>query len=167
MATVLHPAKHAGTGITSQCNHTISLAFADLPDLNGMLALLHGPTAHCRMMHELPSQTCLMQVQDATWITASNSLKCTNADEVLLLLKSSDRIAHDICNAFDGCKENLQEEVRYVLVLKKHYDLKPEREFRCFIKGHDLIGEHLCMLIHVTGRVYIDKIADKLSLHMV
>ena len=84
-----------------------------------------------------------MRVQDATWVTASNSLKCSHADEVLLLLKSSDRIAHDICNAFDGCQGSPPQEFKYVLVLKKFYDLKPEREFRCFVKGHDLVGEHL------------------------
>lgn len=82
-------------------------------------------------------------MQDATWVTSSNSIACANADEVLLLLKSSDRIAHDICHAFDGCQDQPQEPVQYVLVLKKYYDLKPEREFRCFIKGHDLVGEYL------------------------
>ncbi|KAL0048552.1 hypothetical protein WJX82_005697 [Trebouxia sp. C0006] len=78
--------------------------------------------------------------KDATWITASNSIKCTNADEVLLLLKSSDRVAHDICNTFDSCGGQPQQDVPYTLVLKKYYDLKPEREFRCFVQGHDLIG---------------------------
>ena len=79
-------------------------------------------------------------MQEAAWITAGSSLKCTNADEVLLLLKSSDRIAHDICNAFNSCHDKPLQEVPYVLVLKKHYDLKPEREFRCFVRGHELIG---------------------------
>ncbi len=79
-------------------------------------------------------------MQDATWITASNSIKCTNADEVPLLLKSSDRVAHDICNTFDSCGGQPQQDVPYTLVLKKYYDLKPEREFRCFVQGHDLIG---------------------------
>lgn len=79
-------------------------------------------------------------MQDATWVAASNSIKCTNADEVLLLLKSSDRVAHDICNAFESCIDRPQQEVPYILVLKSYYDLKPEREFRCFVKGHDLIG---------------------------
>ncbi|DBB11097.1 TPA: hypothetical protein ACH3X3_006556 [Trebouxia sp. C0006] len=65
--------------------------------------------------------------KDATWITASNSIKCTNADEVLLLLKSSDRVAHDICNTFDSCGGQPQQDVPYTLVLKKYYDLKPER----------------------------------------
>lgn len=89
----------------------------------------------------------LIVSQDATWVTSSNSIKCTNADEVLLLLKSSDRIAHDICNAFDSCRDQPQQNVPYVLVLKKYYDLKPEREFRCFVQGHDLIGMS-CVCTH-------------------
>ena len=88
-------------------------------------------------------------MQDATWVTASNSIKCTNADEVLLLLKSSDRVAHDICNAFDSCGGQPQQDVPYTLVLKKYYDLKPEREFRCFVQGHDLIGM-FCFFVHST-----------------
>lgn len=83
---------------------------------------------------------CLLLMQDATWVTASNSIVCANADEVLLLLKSSDRIAHDICNAFDGCIDKADEPVNWVLVLKKQYDLKPDREFRCFVKDNDLVG---------------------------
>lgn len=85
-------------------------------------------------------------MQDAIWITASNSINCTTADEVLLLLKSSDRAAHDICNAFDGCSDKPQQEIPHVLVLKKYYDLKPEREFRCFVQGHDLVGKISCCL---------------------
>lgn len=80
-------------------------------------------------------------MQDAAWVAASNSTVCTNADEVLLLLKSSDRIAHDICHAFDSCSDRPHEPVHWVLVLKKQYDLKSDREFRCFIKSHDLVGE--------------------------
>ncbi|GLI65690.1 hypothetical protein VaNZ11_009297 [Volvox africanus] len=33
---------------------------------------------------------------DALWVSASGSLACRNADEVLLLLKCSDRVAHDV-----------------------------------------------------------------------
>lgn len=61
--------------------------------------------------------------------------------QVLLLLKSSDRIAHDICSAFDGCGRKPAEPIAYTLALRKWIALKPEREFRCFVRGHDLIGE--------------------------
>ncbi|WIA11897.1 hypothetical protein OEZ85_011981 [Tetradesmus obliquus] len=33
---------------------------------------------------------------DALWISAYNSLKCCNADQVILVLKSSDRVMHDL-----------------------------------------------------------------------
>ena len=84
-------------------------------------------------------------------MTASNSIACSNADEVLLLLKSSDRIAHDICHAFDGCQNKPQQPVQYCLVLKKFYDLKPEREFRCFVRDHELVGKYrpACMHCHI------------------
>ncbi|KAK9810430.1 hypothetical protein WJX72_010569 [[Myrmecia] bisecta] len=78
--------------------------------------------------------------KDATWISANKSLICENAEEVVLLLKSSDRIAHDICHAFDGCTAPPCPPPKHTLALRKAYDLKPEREFRCFVKGNDLIG---------------------------
>lgn len=61
--------------------------------------------------------------------------------QVLLLLKSSDRIAHDICNAFDGCLEKPAQPVAHTLALRKWVALKPEREFRCFVRGYDLVGK--------------------------
>ena len=78
-------------------------------------------------------------------MTATNSTCCTNADEVVLLLKSSDRVADDICHAFDACPARPAEPVQHVLVLKKQYDLRPEREFRCFVRGHQLIGKATCI----------------------
>jgi hypothetical protein len=61
--------------------------------------------------------------------------------QVVLLLKSSDRIAHDICHAFDGCNREPEHPVAFTLALRKWIPLKLEREFRCFVKGHDLIGK--------------------------
>ncbi|KAK9905753.1 hypothetical protein WJX75_005749 [Coccomyxa subellipsoidea] len=75
---------------------------------------------------------------DAAWVSSCKSLACRNADEVLLLLKSSDRIAHDICHAFDACTEAPAEPPEFHLALRKWIPLRPEREFRCFVKGHDL-----------------------------
>lgn len=59
---------------------------------------------------------------------------------MLLLLKSSDRVAHDICHAFDACALVPNEPVQHALALRKWIALKPERELRCFVKQHDLIG---------------------------
>ena len=77
--------------------------------------------------------------KDTTWLNPTRTLRCENADTVFLMLKASDRVAHDLCHAFDGWDEDSDEECggvgapRFTLVLKKWYDLKPGREFRCFV----------------------------------
>lgn len=103
--------------------------------------------------------------RDATWINPCNSLACTNADEVLLMLRSSDRVAHDVCHAFDACtadvapsggdgrpstsggagqqgQQQQQSNVRYSLALRKWYDLRPERELRAFVRRQQLVGAY-------------------------
>lgn len=41
--------------------------------------------------------------------------------QVVLLLKSSDRIAHDICNTFDDSDE--KPKIQFKLILKKWFNL--------------------------------------------
>ena len=67
------------------------------------------------------------------------------AAQVLLLLKSSDRVAHDICHAYDACTSSqdprqLQRQVQHSMALRKWVAMRPEREFRCFVRGRELIG---------------------------
>lgn len=109
------------------------------------------------------------RVQDAVFMTLTQSLACRNPDEVLLLLKSSDRVAHDICHALEGDTDGALAGagaatagaagdgstssggghagaaagagVRHVMALRRWHDLRPEREFRCFVRGHQLVGE--------------------------
>lgn len=57
-----------------------------------------------------------------------------------MLLKSSDRIAHDICHAFDHCIGASPPPARYVLALRKWRDLRPESEFRAFVRDHRLVA---------------------------
>lgn len=98
---------------------------------------------------------------DAVWIATGNTLRCTTSDEVMLLLKSSDRVAHDLTDAlyiYDGDDlldkysgdiskgdakassiEKLQD-VQHVLALREWFDLKPGREFRCFVLHGQLRG---------------------------
>lgn len=63
---------------------------------------------------------------------------------MLLLLQSSDRVAHDLTEAFSHCEPPCTSgpppAFRPCLVLKPWYDLRPEREFRCFARGHRLVG---------------------------
>ena len=60
--------------------------------------------------------------------------------QVLLLLKSSDRVAHDICHAFDSCEAAPSGPVQHTLALRKWFALRPERELRCFVRQRHLIG---------------------------
>ena len=62
--------------------------------------------------------------------------------QVLLLLKSSDRVAHDICHAFDSCEAPPSGPVQHALALRKWVALRPERELRCFVRQRELIGGH-------------------------
>lgn len=39
--------------------------------------------------------------QDAAWVSPDNTLKCTVSAEVILLLKSSDYISHDLTKLYD------------------------------------------------------------------
>jgi len=45
-----------------------------------------------------------------------------------------------MCHAFDACTLVPNEPVQHALALRKWIALKPERELRCFVKQHDLIG---------------------------
>ncbi|KAF9435279.1 hypothetical protein BGZ76_006576 [Entomortierella beljakovae] len=79
--------------------------------------------------------------RDASWIAASNTLKCHNPGDVFLLLKSSDFIAHDLAHAYEDCSDEADGKTglgiktrpdTIELVLRKWFDLAPSMEFRCF-----------------------------------
>lgn len=76
--------------------------------------------------------------QDATWISPSNSMKCVTVNDVYLLLKSSDYIAHDLTR-FDELG-GVPEDFSFELVLRKWVNVNPALEFRCFVKDRELIA---------------------------
>ncbi|RIA96531.1 Stomatin family protein [Glomus cerebriforme] len=84
--------------------------------------------------------------RDATWISATNTLRCNSPSDIFLLLKSSDFIAHDLDHAFDDCHYDNQNDPRrnrpnaFELVLRKWYDVAPSMEFRCFVKDEELVA---------------------------
>ncbi|ORZ15474.1 D123-domain-containing protein [Lobosporangium transversale] len=106
--------------------------------------------------------------RDASWIAPTNTLKCHNAADIFLLLKSSDFVAHDLAHAYEDCSDGAplttrkdhiitkkaaevdvdadvavgvrQRPETIELVLRKWFDLAPSMEFRCFVKGHQLVG---------------------------
>ena len=106
--------------------------------------------------------------KDATWIAATNTMECTAPNDVYLLLKSSDFVAHDLDQAFDGCVDdndddnddnddhdaapaegrsthgpprNAARDIPYHLVLRKSIPaLVSSMEFRCFVRRRRLLG---------------------------
>ena len=76
--------------------------------------------------------------KDATWISTTNDLVCTSANDVYLLLKSSDFITHDLEHPFDDCSDELP--IPYHLVLRKAFNLNPALEFRCFVRDRKLVA---------------------------
>lgn len=81
--------------------------------------------------------------KDATWMSATNDLQCTGANDVYLLLKSSDFVTHDLDHAFDGCVSDPgssgNPEIPYHLVLRKYVNFNPALEFRCFVRNRVLL----------------------------
>ena len=71
--------------------------------------------------------------KDASWITLDSTLKCRDASDIFLLLKSSDFIQHDLSMA-------QLHSIPLVLCLREWFDLNPSMEFRCFIKNQKIIG---------------------------
>ncbi|KAG9445826.1 hypothetical protein H6P81_011954 [Aristolochia fimbriata] len=81
--------------------------------------------------------------KDAAWISTTGTLKCTSLAEIALLLRSSDSIVHDLCHPFDSCDgtDSPDQPQRFFLALRKWYpSLRPEMEFRCFIRDQTLVG---------------------------
>ncbi|KAJ5667383.1 hypothetical protein N7507_003247 [Penicillium longicatenatum] len=94
--------------------------------------------------------------KDATFMSATNDTKCATANDVYLLLKSSDFITHDLQHPFDDCVPDSATnghdseaptidspipDVPYHLVLRKYANFNPSLEFRCFVRNRKL----LCM----------------------
>jgi len=84
--------------------------------------------------------------KDAVWMNWTGNLKCTDSEQVILLLKSSDCIMHDLTEPFSFCEdesehENLQNnEIQYYIVLRKWETIEPASEFRCFVSNDKIIG---------------------------
>lgn len=127
--------------------------------------------------------------KDAAWILPNNTIECSTPDEVFMLLKSSDRIAHDIdvLNCIlqsresprsplgkereDRESESSQEQDTipdhaHVIAVRKWYHLKPGREFRCFVRNNTLVAvcqRDLSMKFeHLLG-ASMEKIIDRIK----
>ncbi|KAH9610326.1 hypothetical protein KSS87_000324 [Heliosperma pusillum] len=80
--------------------------------------------------------------KDTAWISPTGTLKCTSFSDIALLLRSSDSLVHDLCHAYDSCNDKtLSRPSHFYLALRKWYpSLRPEMEFRCFVRDQQLIG---------------------------
>ncbi|RMZ85936.1 hypothetical protein DV737_g256, partial [Chaetothyriales sp. CBS 132003] len=79
--------------------------------------------------------------KDATWMSPTNDMTCRTANDIYLLLKSSDFITHDLEHAFDDCLDvNNASAIPYHLVLRKKFEINPALEFRCFVRNRHLIA---------------------------
>eukprot|EP01036_Dinobryon_divergens_P023655 gene23656-32027_t len=77
---------------------------------------------------------------DAAWLFGG-SLKCRRVEDILLLLKSSERITFDIEHMFDKCKNSQRKKPdEYTLVIRRWADLLPSMEFRIFIRSNNIVG---------------------------
>ncbi|XP_072024900.1 translation initiation factor eIF2 assembly protein-like [Amphiura filiformis] len=80
--------------------------------------------------------------KDASWIACGNTLKCHTPNDIILLLKSSDFVTHDVTCPFDSCEddETASDEVQFELILRKWVDVSQAMEFRVFVKHDNIIG---------------------------
>jgi len=79
---------------------------------------------------------------DALHFSPDASLKCMSPNEVFLLLKSSDKINHDLTYPFENChdSDSTDESPVYTVALQEFAKLAPSREFRCFIRNKQPIA---------------------------
>jgi hypothetical protein len=80
--------------------------------------------------------------KDATWINAGETMRCTRVSEIIILLKASDFISHDLNCPYEYCQDLQEQDQEYQLVLnlRKWSQLYPSREFRCFVKNRHIVG---------------------------
>nr|CCA14300.1 cell division cycle protein 123 putative [Albugo laibachii Nc14] len=82
--------------------------------------------------------------RDAKWILST--LQCHTFDDIVLLLKSSDFITHDLLYPYRFCKDATSSETRGIantspcLVMKKWCNLHDSMLFRGFVRHHALIA---------------------------
>ncbi|KAG5418989.1 CDC123 [Candida metapsilosis] len=78
--------------------------------------------------------------KDASWLIPGNTIRCIEANDIYLLLKSSDHIVDDLLHPFSEVENANDIKVAYELVLKKWIDINPALEFRVFVKDGKILG---------------------------
>ncbi|AET41365.1 cell proliferation protein CDC123 Ecym_8069 [Eremothecium cymbalariae DBVPG len=82
--------------------------------------------------------------KDATWILPNNSMRCSEVNDVYLLLNASNYIMYDLHHAFEECIAeeggNHAGSVEYELILREWFNINPALEFRVFIRDGMILG---------------------------
>ncbi|KAI8055219.1 D123-domain-containing protein [Syncephalis plumigaleata] len=78
--------------------------------------------------------------KDAAWIATTRNLSCTNYSDIILLLKSSDVVVHDLLHAYDDCNTSINVKAQPTLILRQWQTINPAHEFRCFVRDRQLIA---------------------------
>jgi len=94
--------------------------------------------------------------KDAAWMVGT--LRCATADDVIMLLKASDFVSHDLHNAFDHCRSE-QRRTRpdhFCLVLRQWRTVEESGEFRCFVHSN-----RLCAVSQRHGALMFPHLSEK------
>lgn len=78
---------------------------------------------------------------DAAWINMG-TMQCNSFENLVLLLKSSDKVIFDLEHMFDECinfdKDNI--EFKMIIVLREWKDIDKSTEFRLYVHNNQLKG---------------------------
>ncbi|UXI18822.1 hypothetical protein NH340_JMT04765 [Sarcoptes scabiei] len=99
--------------------------------------------------------------EDSCWMHATRT-KCSDLTSIFLLLKSSDKIVHDLTDPFEGCEDSdrINREVfNYELIVRKWIEINPSMEFRCFIVNQTIVA-----ISQRDVRTYYEHIAKEQSI---
>ncbi|CAH8486259.1 unnamed protein product [Dicrocoelium dendriticum] len=109
--------------------------------------------------------------KDASWMLCGNSMKCNSFSDVYLLLKASDFVAHDLVAPFALCTDVSVDQLvdkppsfKHVLVLRRWAEMRPDGEFRCFVRENRLIAisQRICDAYFSSIATHADRIKQAL-----
>ena len=89
-----------------------------------------------------------------------NSLCCRTPLDVILLLKGSEFIQHDLTQAFMECSDGIHETPTggFILSVRAFQNITPAGEFRCFVRNNNLIAVTQRNHRHFFNTLLLDKV---------
>ena len=109
----------------------------DFPDLETKMTLLIE-----RLGGEVFVKLNWSAPKDVSWMLHDNSLCCRTPLDVILLLKGSEFIQHDLTQAFMECGDGCHQTPAggFILSVRRFQSITPAGEFRCFVRNNNLIA---------------------------